>query len=94
MKVSEKKAIYKKLQNAGGYKPTASDYTTKLVKKSNNTYMAGPFKLNYIERKTDDVNFSYIENMYLKDQDGDVIDDIEIIIETAWRWHEGHPEGY
>ena len=21
-------------------------------------------------------------------------DDIEIIIETAWRWHEGHPEVY
>jgi len=73
------KEFYEEVEKAGGYNPTSSKDKTKLVKLSNNTYKAGPFKLHYIEGEAGDVNFSYIENMYLEDQDGDIIEDIEII---------------
>lgn len=78
------KEFYEQVKKEGGYNPTSSKDTTKLVKLSNNTYKAGPFKLHYIEGEAGDVNFSYIKNMYLEDQDGDIIDDIEIINCEEW----------
>ncbi|MBR6504609.1 MAG: hypothetical protein IKT41_02675 [Clostridia bacterium] len=73
------KDFYQDVQKAGGYNPTSSKDKTKLVKLTNNTYKAGPFKLHYIQGNAGDTNFSYIENMYLVDQEGHKIEDIEII---------------
>lgn len=73
------KQFYEEMQEQGGYHPTAEKVTTKLVKKSNNTYIAGPFELNYIESSVNDKNFSYIKEMYLVDQEGNKINDIEIV---------------
>jgi len=73
------KNFYERLQREGGYNPKAAKYETKLVKKSNNEYLTGPFELEYPEGGTDNVNFSYIKNMYLEDQSGDKIDNIRIV---------------
>jgi len=75
----EYKDFYERIQAEGGFNPTSSKDTTKLVKKTNNTYIAGPFELHYIEGYNETERFSYIENMYLEDQDGEKIYDIEIV---------------